>query len=147
MSTSSWTEGESAKRKKSAQPHREDVILTSRLYITFVPGTIFHPITTPTCPSARRMCIPSLIWPTDKEPCSCVKKGCFWLVCTTTLVFHDAVANVKLAYCRGDRKGRPARLVNRKEAPPCAETQPGCYIWPHEYNENREVHHIHRTNS
>ncbi len=29
----------------------------------------------------------------------------------------------------------------------CDETQPGCYIWPHEYNENREVHHIHRTNS
>src|SRR6266566_8791700 len=40
-----------------------------------------------THPSARKRCIPSLIWPTGKKPCSRVKNGCFWLVCTTSLVF------------------------------------------------------------
>src|SRR5579884_1490890 len=59
---------------------------TSRLYITLAPGTLFHLVTTPYVPPARNICIPNLICPTGRNPFSLVKKGCFWLVCITSLV-------------------------------------------------------------
>src|SRR5579883_3305002 len=59
---------------------------TSRLYITFVPGTTFQPVTTPYCPFASSTCIPNLICPTGRKPFSFVRKGCFWLVWMTSLV-------------------------------------------------------------
>ena len=39
-----------------------------------------QPVTVPTVPSAFSTRIPSLIWPTGRNPFSIVKKGCHWLV-------------------------------------------------------------------
>ena len=59
---------------------------TSRLYIMVMPTTRFQTVTIPIRPSARSTCVPTLTETTGRKPCSTVKKGCFLLVWTTSLL-------------------------------------------------------------